>query len=94
MSVKTRLEALEKRLAKPEPDETVVRIREIIVHSREEVVRLRAAGLTDSSRDNNRPIARGRVRVAIDEVVDAKDLVARTASTQNEGQEGFAGSES
>ena len=76
MSVKTRLEALEKRLAKPEPEETVVRIREIVVHSREEIEQLRAAGLIDTSRDNSPPITHGRVRVVVDEVVDAKDLLA------------------
>jgi hypothetical protein len=94
MSVKTRLEALEKRLAKPEPEETIVRVREIIVHSRQEVEQLRAAGFIDSSRDNSRPIPGGRVRVVIDEVVDAKDLLARALSTQDEGPGGSEASES
>jgi hypothetical protein len=86
MSIKSRIEALEKRLARPEPEETVVRIREIIVHSREEVEQLRAAGLMDAARENNRPIPRGLVRVVIAEVVDAKDLLARSVPTRDEGQ--------
>jgi uncharacterized coiled-coil protein SlyX len=94
MSIKTRLQSLEKRLAKKEPEETVVRITEVIVHSREEVDQLREAGLLDSSRENSRPPTRGRVRVVVDGVVDAKDLLAPTPSTNDEGLKRPEGSES
>ncbi len=59
MSVKTRIESLEKRLAKPEPEETVVKVRIITVESREEVEQLRAAGLMDPRRTTA-----GRLHVA------------------------------
>jgi 4-hydroxy-3-methylbut-2-enyl diphosphate reductase IspH len=98
MSVKTRIEALEKRLAKPEREETVIHVREIIVHNREEVEQLRAAGLMDSPRDNNQPIPRGPVRIVIEEAVDAKDLLARAVQEQDSGpmesQEGRNATES
>jgi hypothetical protein len=96
MSVKTRLEALEKRLAKPEPEETVIRIREIVVHNTEEIEQLRAAGLLDSRQDSGRSVPRGSVRLVIEEAVDAKDVLAnaRAVSMQDEGQEGSDAAES
>jgi 4-hydroxy-3-methylbut-2-enyl diphosphate reductase IspH len=94
MTLKSRIEALEKRLARPEPEETVVRIREIIVHNREEVEQLRAAGLMDAPRENHRHIPRGLVRVVIAEVVDARDLLARSVPRQDEGQAGSEASDS
>jgi hypothetical protein len=88
MSVRSRIERLEQATATAAPPATVVRVRVIVVHSREEVQQLRAAGLLDSCRDNGRPIPRGPVRVVIEEAVDAKDLLvkARAVSTQDEGQ--------
>jgi hypothetical protein len=91
MSVKTRIEALEKRLAKPEPEETVVRIQPIIVRTREEVVALKElerAKHLDSPAPPSRPIPRGRVRIVELPAVEAKDLLvkARAVSTQDEGQ--------
>jgi hypothetical protein len=95
MSVKTRLEALEKMLAKPEPEETVVRIQPVIVHSREEVIALNELE-RDSPPPPSRPRPHGRVRIVELPAIEAKDVLAkaRAASTEDEGQEGSAESES
>ena len=96
MSVRTRVEKLEKLLAKNAPAETVVRVRVVVVSTREEVEQLRAAGLLDSRQDSGRPIPRGPVRLVIEEEVSAKDVLAnaRAVSTQDEGQGGSNASES
>ena len=95
MSIKTRIEALEKRLAKPEREETVIHVRVVVVHNREEVEQLRAAGLMESREAPSRPIPCGPIRHVF-EAVEAKDLLAnaRTVSTQDEGQSGSEASES
>jgi hypothetical protein len=97
MSVKTRLEVLEKRLAQPEPEETVVRIQPVIVRSREEVIALNELERTkqlDTPPPPRRP--HGRVRLVELPAVEAKDVLAkaRAVSTQDDGQEGSAESES
>jgi hypothetical protein len=91
MSIKTRLEALEKRLAKPGPEETVVRIQPIIVRSRDEVVALDELERIKPA-PPSRPRPRGQVRIEILPDIEAKDVLAkaRAASTQDEGQEGSA----
>ena len=99
MSVKTRLEALEKRLAKPEQEETVVCIQPIIVCTREEVAalnELERAKHLDSPPPCSRPRPHGRVRIVELPAVEAKDLLAkaRAVPTQDEGQDGSEGSES
>ena len=95
MSVKTRIEALEKRLAKNEPTETVVQITVIVVRTRAEVEQLRAAGLMEPPSPSGQLIPRRPVRVVIKQTVDAKDwLAARDAATQDEEQVGSDASES
>jgi hypothetical protein len=84
VSFKTRLEALEKRLAKSEPTETVVRVRVIVVRNRAEVEQLRAAGLIDS-REAHRPVARGPVRAIIEKVVEARELLRDHSSIARQG---------
>jgi hypothetical protein len=80
MSIKTRIQALERKvLDKGEPPEEVVEITEIIVHSREEVQQLRAAGCLDPPPPCSRPTPRGRVRVVVSQTVDAKDWLAANA---------------
>jgi hypothetical protein len=76
MSVKTRIEALEKQLAKPEREETVIHVGVIVVQNCEEVAQLRELRLMDSRQDSNRPIPCGPVRLVV-ETVEAKDLLTR-----------------
>ena len=89
MSIKTRLEALERRLPNPEPEETVIRVQVIIVHTREEVLALEELERESPPRPI-RPRPRGSVRLEILPEIDAKDVIAkaRAASTKNEGQDG------
>lgn len=95
MSIKTRLESLEKRLAKAEPEETVVRVQPVIIRTREE-----AAAFQELERESPPPPSRrrphGPVRIEVLPEVEASDVLAkaRAASTQNDGQEGPAESES
>jgi hypothetical protein len=68
---------LEKRLAKSEPEETVILVRQVTVTTRDEVERLRAAGLLDPPRETARAIPRGPVRLVVrdadlDEVLTGK----------------------
>jgi hypothetical protein len=77
MSLKTRIEALEKRLAKPEPEETVIIVRQVVVRTRDEVDLLRAAGLLDPPLETGRAAPRGPVRLVVrdadlDEVLEGK----------------------
>jgi hypothetical protein len=76
MSLRTRITALERALARNDPPETVVRVRIIAVHNREEAEALRTAGLLDPARDNGRSVPLGPVRVEVGEVVDAADVLA------------------
>jgi len=71
MSVKTRLQALERRLAQPEQRERAVRVEIIEVSTREQVERLRAAGTLDSPPS---PILPGRVRLELLAPVTADDF--------------------
>ena len=75
MSVKTRIAALEKLLAKGDPLETVIVVNQVVVRTREEVEQLRAAGVMDPRRDNGRPLPRGPVRLVIRNVdMDMDDM--------------------
>jgi hypothetical protein len=88
MSIKTRIQALERKvLAKGEPpEEEVVKIMQIIVHNREEVQQLRAAGYLDPPPPCSRPTPRGRVQVVVAQTVDAKDwLAAQGTPMQDKG---------
>ena len=72
MSVKTRLEALEKRLAKPEQEEeTIITIRLIEIRTREELLRLQAQGMLDTRPPRIPPGRRARLVL---ENADAKDV--------------------
>jgi 4-hydroxy-3-methylbut-2-enyl diphosphate reductase IspH len=68
MSIKTRIEALEQTISKGEPPETVIVVRVVVVHNREEVEQLRAAGLLERSPPCGRPTPRGPVRLVFREV--------------------------
>jgi len=86
MSFRTRIEELEKVLAKNDPPETVIRVTVIVVRTREEVAQLRAAGVTDSRSDDGRPVPCGPVRLVVEEAVEAKDwLAARGIPTHDDG---------
>jgi len=80
MSVKTRIEALEKRLAEPEPEETIVRVRVVEISSREG---LRAAG-TERAPPRNRPVPRGRVRIILEDGDAPLSGTTRGEPTQDE----------
>lgn len=87
MSVKTRIESLEKRLVKPEAEESVVRVREITARNREEVERLRALGCLDTPPDKHWPVPRGLVRLVIEEA-DVDDVLRTAAATLTQGEGG------
>jgi hypothetical protein len=84
MSIKTRIEALEKALVKDDSLGTVVEIAEFVVRTREQVAQLRAAGVLDSRPDNGPRAPRGPVRVVVKKAVNAEDwLAARDAPAQD-----------
>jgi len=82
MSLKTRIEALEKRLAKPEQAQTVVPVKIIGVHSREEVEQLRALGLIELHPEPNRKPPRGPIRHVFEEVTAAEILKSASGTSE------------
>jgi hypothetical protein len=80
MTVRTRIERLERTLAKGETPETVVRVREVVVHSRAEVEQLRLAGLMEPSPPQSQSATRGLVRLVFTET-DVNDLLGLVLAT-------------
>jgi hypothetical protein len=75
MSLKTRLQKLEARLAAPTARENVLVLIEVIINDRAEVEQLRAAGLLDDKQ--HRPAPGPINRVEMGERITAAEALAR-----------------